>query len=65
MSDEPEIRLNDDGSLDEVVGNGVTVHLEQMDDGLWFLGVYGGKKVVQVWLRSKRPIKANYEESRR
>ncbi len=34
-----EIRLNDDGSLDEVVADTCSVHLEQMDDNQWWLGV--------------------------
>jgi len=31
-----EIRLNEDGSLDEIVGEG-KFHLEQMDSDIWFL----------------------------
>ena len=33
-----EIRNNEDGSLDEVCGQGF-VHLEQMDFGAWWLGL--------------------------
>ena len=63
MSEEPpiEIRLNDDGTLDEVFSRGEPVHLEQMDDKCWFLGVGD----VQIWLRSSRPVKAYYEDNRR
>lgn len=35
-----EIRLNEDGSLDEIVGDGRFM-IEQMDDGLWFLDLGG------------------------
>lgn len=35
-----EIRLNDDGTLDEIVGWG-RFHLEQMDDDQWFLDLGG------------------------
>jgi len=34
-----EIRRNDDGSVDEIVGSGF-FHLEQMDDDLWWCGLY-------------------------
>lgn len=33
----PEVRLGDDGSLDEVVGPGF--HLEQMDTNHWWLRI--------------------------
>ncbi len=33
-----EIRLNEDGSLDEIVGKG-PFHLEQLDDDEWFLSL--------------------------
>lgn len=35
-----EIRLNDDGTLDEIVGHG-GVHIEQMDTNHWFVEVAG------------------------
>ena len=35
-----EIRNNEDGSLDEVVGHNVHVHLEQLDDNQWFLSLW-------------------------
>ncbi|HJQ37183.1 MAG TPA: hypothetical protein VKB93_08595 [Thermoanaerobaculia bacterium] len=34
-----EIRRNADGTLDEVVANDVVVHLEQMADNCWWMGV--------------------------
>jgi hypothetical protein len=36
-----EIRRNDDGSLDEIVGRSVFVHLEQLDVDRWFLDIGG------------------------
>lgn len=36
----PEIRLNDDGSLDEIVGHG-GFHIEQLDANHWFVEVAG------------------------
>jgi hypothetical protein len=38
--DRGEVRLNEDGSIDEIViGAASHVHLEQMDDGHWWLGI--------------------------
>lgn len=36
MTDNPEIRLNKDGSVDEIIADGVSFHLEQMDNGAWW-----------------------------
>ena len=36
-----EIGRNDDGSLDEIVGRSVFVHLEQLDVDRWFLDIGG------------------------
>lgn len=46
-----EIRYNDDGSIDEIVGNG-RFHLEQMDDDAWFLDLAG----VRMFLHTKRRL---------
>lgn len=51
-----DLRLNDDGSIDEILAENATVHLEQMDDGAWYLGIYHGAGYQQIWLTSKRPI---------
>lgn len=51
-----EVRLNDDGTLDEVVGSGA-FHLEQMDANHWFLQVGS----IAVWLRAKGKITATSE----
>ena len=34
-----DIRKNEDGSLDEVVATDCGFHLEQMDDGYWWIGI--------------------------
>jgi hypothetical protein len=57
---ESEIRLNDDGNLDEIVANNVPVHLEQMDKDHWFLSI--GE--IQLWLTSKKKITVYYEDNR-
>lgn len=44
-----EIRINEDGTLDEIVAKQCVVHLEQMDDKHWWLGIYDGdSEVVHV-----------------
>jgi len=60
---EVEIRLNDDGTLDEVVG-GEGIHLEQMDTNHWWMAVYypGGRVTVGFHARGK--ITANVERER-
>ena len=58
----PEVRLNDDGTLDEVVHP--AAHLEQMDDDHWFLEVGPNGNSVAVWLHSKSKITASFEHRR-
>lgn len=46
-----EIRLNDDGTIDEVllyIGNQCVMHLEQMDDGYFWMGLYADAKTCHV-----------------
>ena len=58
----PEVRNNQDGSLDEVVGHRVSVHLEQMDRTQWFLEIYPQQGIgYAVWLTSRARIKASIE----
>ena len=42
-----DIRLNDDGTLDEIVGKG-RFHLEQMDDDQWFLDLGGVTMMLDI-----------------
>ena len=57
-----EIRLNDDGTLDEVVG-GLGVHLEQMSPTHWWLAIYDGSRDgrVTVNFHARGKITANVE----
>jgi hypothetical protein len=55
------LRLNGWGGLDEVVATGADVHLEQMSDNLWWLGVMKGREEVRVVLSARGRINANVE----
>jgi hypothetical protein len=56
-----DIRLNDDGTLDEIVGTG-TIHLEQMDTNHWWMQFEcAGGKTVTVSLQARGAIKATHE----
>lgn len=57
---ELEIRLNDDGSLDEICGLGF-FHLEQMDTNHWWMRLDGRGLSVAVWLHARGKITASYE----
>jgi hypothetical protein len=59
----PEIRLNDDGTLDEVVAQGAFFHLEQQSNTGWWLCVEVGGRRVDVWLSSKAKIVAHCDET--
>lgn len=39
-----EVRLNHDGTIDEIVVQNCDVHIEQMDDGHWWIGISAGPK---------------------
>ena len=59
-----EIRRNRDGSLDEVVAQNVFVHLEQMADNAWWMGVStpDDAHLVHVNFYSERVIEAEAED---
>lgn len=54
-----EIRLRDDGTLDEVCAPGA--HMEHLDKGHWFVEIGD----VAVWLHSKSRITTSYERRER
>lgn len=58
---EPEIRLNDDGSVDEIFAQNASVHIEQMDSNAWYIGIGTATKYLQIWLRGKRAVKLHHE----
>ena len=49
-----EIRLNDDGSIDEVVAHRADIHIEQMTDHGWYIGINASDKSYwQFWIGAK------------
>lgn len=59
-----EIRRNRDGSLDEVVAQNVFVHLEQMADNSWWMGLSTSDDahLIHVNFYSDRAIEAEAED---
>jgi len=54
-----ELRPDLDGTLDELLATGVeSVHLEQMDNGLWWLAIHKDGQRQVVWFESATPIHA-------
>ena len=59
--EQPEARLNEDGTLDEVVGIGA-FHLEQMADDHWWMEIENSAGRIAVWLITEGgKIVATYE----
>lgn len=56
-ADTIKLRTNEDGTLDEVIGEGF-VHIEQQDSGHWWLRIDGKGGSVVVNFHSSEPIKA-------
>ena len=51
------IGRNEDGSPDEIVVHNVNVHIEQMDDGHWWMGIYKDDRVMLLDFYSKKKIR--------
>lgn len=62
MVDAIEVRLNEDGTLDEIVAHGAFVHLEQLSKKRWYLGVEKDGELVQAYIGGKEP--GYFERSR-
>lgn len=57
-----EVRLNDDGTLDEIVTDAVWIHIEQMSDENWWMMIDrkdGSSVTVNFWTPRTR-IRAHY-----
>src|ERR1035437_4225553 len=61
-----EIRRNPDGTIDEIVANGVDLHLEQTDKNAWSFNVYvgstKGEPLMQATIYSKKRVTVFVEE---
>ena len=59
-----EVRLNDDGTVDEVVAKNVGVHVEQMDNGHWWMSIDGkqGRRMVLNFVREGTRIRLMVED---
>lgn len=54
MSSAVEIRPNPDGSIDEIAAEKCSVHIEQMSDDGWYMGIEASDgSFWQFWLGSK------------
>lgn len=42
--DEPEIRIDEDGKLDEFIFDGCDIHFEVLNEGQYWIGIYRGGK---------------------
>lgn len=59
-----EVRLNADESVDEIVASNVSLHLEQMDDGYWWMGISrpnGERMIVNLYTKHRAAIAVNAE----
>lgn len=58
-----EVRTNDDGTLDEIIATGVSVHIEQMSDTQWWMCLEKkGRRQRVVFFTDREHIAAMTEE---
>lgn len=50
--------LDDADSIDDLFVKGCDVHLERMDNGFYWIGIYVGDEVIHIDIVSRRKIKA-------
>ncbi len=58
-----EVRPNDDGTLDEIVATGVDLHIEQLSDNQWWIGITKGDESQRVVFWTDRAHIAAITES--
>lgn len=51
-----EVRRDEDGSLDEIVATGASIHLEQMGGNSWWMSIEAGGRHVHVNLTTPRTV---------
>lgn len=59
-----EVRLNSDGSVDEVVARNVDFHMEQMDVDSWWIGISGkqGRRLVINLYKKGKTVHCSVED---
>lgn len=55
----------EDHGLDEIVATGCYVHVERMDNNVFWMCVEADGRRIDVWLRARGTIKAHVEENGR
>lgn len=61
-----DVRRNENGTLDEVLAKAVDIHVEQMDDGAWWMGIYhvdGRVDHLRITSRDGGPVDAEIDEN--
>lgn len=48
-------RTGERGEIDEVVLSNVNVHIEQMNDGCWWIGIYDATNPDRYWMGNFHP----------
>lgn len=54
-----DIRYDDDGELDELVCNNASIHIERINDGIWWMGIESPEgELYHLFFSSKKLVKA-------
>jgi len=57
-----DVTADADGAFDELaVKDGAAIHIERMDAGSWWIGIYKDDQRQVVWFDSDSPIRARTE----
>lgn len=60
-----DIRLDEQGKIDEIFGNGVLCHIERMDKGHWFVSMTRPDQTSEAfWLTGKGKVEFTHHEHR-
>lgn len=60
-----EVRLDDKGGVDEIVGLGVICHVERMSNGTWFMCLTRPDQTQEAfWLAGKGKVEVSHREHR-
>lgn len=53
-----EVRTDDTGALDELIAEGVSIHVEQLADNQWWIGIERGDEMQRLVFTSRSNITA-------